>query len=689
MSSRVGVIIITTFSQALISQPQRNGVVSHAKGLDPVLAVSILLILFLASAPIEGMCNMSSRIPIEHIIILFQENRSFDHYFGTYSGANGLTNGTALPIDPRSNVKVRPFHLFSTNTSDLSDSAATARIAYAHGKMDGFVYAEGSNLTMGYYDYRDIPYYWDYASQFVLMDNFFSSEMGPSLPNHLYLIAGQSGNLIEDVKSFDLNFRTIVDELDSHGISWKYYYDGKNGYKKEDLWNPLPGFESFRANQSRFANLAPNQQFLIDLAKGNLSDVVWVMPTEESSEHPPSDIVVGERYVVSLVNAIMQSEYWNSTAIFLTWDDYGGWYDHVPPPQVDAFGLGFRVPCLVISPYSKEGYVDHTQADFSSITKFIEFVYYLPPLTQRDAMASDMMEAFDFSKPPRKTLILPGLYIDDHYPLVLKGSSTISISMSPESPSVEYGKNVTLYGIISPTPGESVEVGLHCSIDGGFTWHEIAKTITYANGMYAYSWKPNAGSYEITASWYGNPIYLGSVSELQTLTVEKMSTSISISVSKEKVEIDPITGRGENITVSVSLGPVPGAVVITLIYVKPDGSIVKKALTTQTVGSYTDIIYPDETGEWTVAALWQGDANHNSATSQKEAFYVEADWLPYIGIGIAMVTIVMAFLIIVKRHQHRTPSLSDSKQPRKDDAYNGVQDLHSAFTFRTSICEIV
>jgi phospholipase C len=374
----------------------------------------------------SGMLSKAASMPIDHVIVLYEENRSFDNYFGTYPGANGLKDDIALPTSSGSNVMVRPFHLSSTTTRDLNHAHSAALKAYDNGAMDGFVYAEDSSLTMGYYDGNDIPYYWDYASRFVLMDNFFSSEMGPSLPNHLYLIAGQSGVLLDNSNNFTLNFKVIMDELDARSISWKYYYNGLGGYTKEGLWNPLPAFESFMSNQSRFKNLAPNDQFLKDLDSGNLASVVWVMPKGEESEHPPNNIVVGEHYVVSLVNSIMQSKYWNSSAIFLTWDDYGGWYDHVPPPQIDSFGLGFRVPCLIISPYAKEGFIDHNQADFTSILKFIETRYSIPPLTHRDAFTSNMLEAFDFTQSPRNPLILPGPYIPDRYPLTLKAQQSPS-----------------------------------------------------------------------------------------------------------------------------------------------------------------------------------------------------------------------------------------------------------------------
>lgn len=393
--------------------------------------IAVIFLLVLGLVPLQVAPATDGTIPIDHIIVIFQENRTFEDYFGTYPGANGLNPELALPVSPNSNVKVRPFHLnstnmYMTNVQDLNHAATVARIAYDNGKMDGFVYAEKSELTMGYYDYTDIPCYWDYASRFVLMDNFFSSEMGPSLPNHLYLIAAQSDNLTENADHFAFGFKTVVDELDNHHISWKYYDDGELGYATAGLWNPLPAFESFKKNQTRMENLARNGQFLIDLAHGTLPNVAWVMPRVQESEHPPEDVVVGEHYVVSLVNAVMNSTYWKSCAIFVTWDDYGGFYNHVPPPQLDSFGLGFRVPCLIISPYARQGYIDHSQSEFSSILKFIETAYSLPPLTQRDATTSNMLEAFDFSQRPRTPLILPGQYLPDTYPLTPVGTQNYS-----------------------------------------------------------------------------------------------------------------------------------------------------------------------------------------------------------------------------------------------------------------------
>ncbi len=392
------------------------GFVRFAKNITCLLL--LLMIGTVGAVPFQTVLG-NPTIPVSHVVIIFQENHSFDNYFGTYPGVDGATQGNALPIAPGSNVTVAPFHLSNISTSSLDHDSVTARSAYDNGKMDGFIYAEGSNLTMGYYDYREIPYYWDYASKFVLFDNYFSSMMGPSVPNLLYLFSGQSGGITDDSEA-NLNWTLIMNELDRHDVTWKFYCDGLSGCSYSGQWNPLPSGPTLQTNASWMKNTATNDQFLSDVANGTLASVVWVLAEETQSEHPPADITVGEHYVTNLINGIMESKYWDSTAIFLTWDDYGGWYDHVPPPQVDSFGLGFRVPCLIISPYAKEGFIDHTFSEHSSILKFIETVYTLPSLTDRDAAANSLLDAFDFSKPPRSPLILPGPYVPDSYPLVLK-----------------------------------------------------------------------------------------------------------------------------------------------------------------------------------------------------------------------------------------------------------------------------
>jgi len=392
-----------------------NKTVSLAKKSSLLIILIVLSFLGATSAKSDAAVGN----PIKQVIVIVQENHTFDNYFGTYPGVNGLNSNLSVPVEPGSNLIVAPFHLASLSTPDLDHSRGTALKAYDNGKMDGFVQAEGSNSTMGYYNGSDIPYYWDYASKFVLMDNYFSSVMGPSLPNHLFLIAAQSGGISDNLEQFCLNVTVIMDELDEKGISWKYYYGSGPDSTLYSFWNPLPAC-SYAENPARLSHIANNQQIFSDIANNNLSSVSYVIPNGEESEHPPNNIDTGENNTVTLLNAIMRSKYWDSTAVFLTWDDYGGWYDHEAPPQVDSLGYGFRVPCIIISPYAKEAFIDSTLADHTSILRFIETVYSMPNLTNRDATASNLFEAFNFSQEPRSPLVLPGPYLPDSYPLVLK-----------------------------------------------------------------------------------------------------------------------------------------------------------------------------------------------------------------------------------------------------------------------------
>lgn len=406
------------------------------------MVLVFVLVLWSISPTLGGVSPISAN-PIKHIVVIVEENHTFDNYFGTYPGANGIAGAKPQPATNSINsVLIKPYMInTSTVTGNLCNSAACGLQAYDNGKMNGFVIASGSNLTMGYFNPQLIADYWDYASQFVLLDNFYTSVMAPSLPNHLYLIAGQSGGLVVNaglgdtgggVISFNSStvygntfyFKTIMDELDASHRSWKYYAGGHSNLSN---WNPLPAFASFNANKTRMMNLADPAQFSKDVASNKLASVVWITPeTDLTSEHPPYDIIVGGNAVVSILNTIMKSHYWNSTAVFVTWDDWGGWYDHVPPPQVDQYGYGFRVPCLIISPYARQGLVDNTQSDFTSILKFIETVYSLQPLTARDAAANDLTEAFNFSQAPRAHLLLPGPFIPYHYPLTFPNGTVFT-----------------------------------------------------------------------------------------------------------------------------------------------------------------------------------------------------------------------------------------------------------------------
>ena len=415
--------------------------------------------------------------PIKHIVVIMQENRSFDNYFGTYPGANGIPKNTCISLSPRypSVGCVKPFLSTDPISGDLPHGYQSSIAAYDNGKMDGFMAAENENpKTMSYYDNKTIPYYWDLAKHYVLADNFYSSVLSYSLPNHWYAVAGQApdtsmfyfmhrppnNDIINQgenassiagdsgdgsnqnntaVANFGVNpnplsansrdqiarvyleesnlTKTIADLFmnNPHNITWKYYdHLVKAGNYKAavtsgrafEFWNPFSAKGTTYTQQysPHFVNRA---QIFTDLKDGNFPQVSWVMPSFPISEHAPASITTGMNWVKHVINAVMSSPFWNSTAIILTWDDYGGFYDHVPPPQIDKYGLGFRMPTLIISPYAKPGYIDHSQYQFESMLKFIEWRFNLPALTDRDNHANNLLNAFNFNQKPNPPHIVP------------------------------------------------------------------------------------------------------------------------------------------------------------------------------------------------------------------------------------------------------------------------------------------
>jgi phospholipase C len=402
-----------------------------------------------------------------------QENRSFDNYFGRYPGANGIPEGVCVPLSP-DNPKigcVKPFLSTRAVSADMPHGYQSSIVAYDNGKMDGYMVAENENpQTMSYYDNKTIPYYWNLAKHYVLADNFYSSVLSYSLPNHWYAIAGQApstslfytmhrppnnnilnqnenastiaggdsntsgsttsfgvnpnpvtGNLKDQVARVYLEesnlTKTIADLFmnNSQNITWKYYdhFVKTGNYKAAvnsgrafEYWNPFSAKASTYTSQysPHFVNRA---QLFTDLKTGAFPQVSWVIPSFPISEHAPANITTGMNWVKLVINSIMDSPYWNSTAIILSWDDYGGFYDHVPPPQIDKYGLGFRMPTLIISPYTKPGYIDHTQYQFESMLKFIEWRFNLQPLTERDLQSNNLINAFDFNQKPTPPYIVP------------------------------------------------------------------------------------------------------------------------------------------------------------------------------------------------------------------------------------------------------------------------------------------
>jgi phospholipase C len=291
--------------------------------------------------------------------------------------------------------------------------------------MDGFVSAlntrnQDGKQAMGYYDDRDIPYYWNLADNYVLFDQFFSSAKDGSFSNHMYWVAGIPSVAPKGVNLSDVlaNLPTIFDRLQAAGISWKFYvqnYDSTITYRdvgtsgnraSQVIWVPLLNFDRFIDDPTLSSHIVDLSQYYIDLDNGTLPAVSYLVPSG-ASEHPPSSLMSGQRFVKNVIQELMRSTAWDSSAFMLAYDDWGGWYDHVTPIQVDKYGYGPRVPVLLISPYAKTGYIDHTVLDFTSMLKFIEQNWNIAPLAQRDTNANNFLSAFDFNQTPRLPIFFP------------------------------------------------------------------------------------------------------------------------------------------------------------------------------------------------------------------------------------------------------------------------------------------
>ena len=397
---------------------------------------------FALSAEAASAANSAS--PIKHVIIIMQENRSFDHYFGTFPGANGIPPGVCVPIDLSNPGRgcVKPFHdkrdangggahEANSATYDLDDGVTTA-------KMDGFVAAELSVQkgflklcsevppkfprnqcypllasmarygVMGYHTDTEIPNYWLYAKNFILQDAMFSGERSWSMTEHLDLTSEWSAkctddsqamtcysNLGLDLKVNTLPWITLFQLFDQYNLSWKYYLgEGTEPDCESDEmicppvqqrpqvgsdWNPTPLYAYVKQKGASYLaqHVPSTEQFFLDVANHQLPAVSWIVPSDEYSEHPTAGVTRGMNYVTGLVNEIMESPYWADTAIFITWDEWGGFYDHVAPPIVDyvggaPMGYGLRVPGLMISAWARKGLVDHSVLSFNSYAKFIE-----------------------------------------------------------------------------------------------------------------------------------------------------------------------------------------------------------------------------------------------------------------------------------------------------------------------------
>lgn len=377
--------------------------------------------------------------PIQHVVIVVQENRSVDDLFQFLPGANTQSHGLnsqGQTVQLQAEELAAPYDLSHTHSAFL--------IEYANGAMNGFdlELCKGTcptNAAYAYVPQSQVGPYYTLAESYAFADNFFETDQGPSFPSHQYLVSGTStvsdtssnkasnngitpngqttggcdaplGSLVAVITpqgTEPISLRTfpcfqrqsLMNEMDAAGISWKYY-QAKPG---AGLWNAVDAISSIWSNPAEMAAnvITPPSQVLSDVSNGQLADVTWVTPTQLASDHPRVTDGSGPSWVASVVNAIGNSRYWNNTAIFIVWDDWGGLYDHVTPTIYNSFELSFRVPLIVVSPYAKSGFISHAQHEFGSILKFTEETFGLPSLNTTDARADDLSDCFDFSKPKK------------------------------------------------------------------------------------------------------------------------------------------------------------------------------------------------------------------------------------------------------------------------------------------------
>lgn len=428
---------------------------------------------------------------IRHVIIIMQENRSFDSYFGTFPGADGIPMKDGVPtvcVPQPAGPCIRPFYNPKDRNRGGPHNAHAAKADINGGKMDGFLtsikglgrcigYGDPncagpqarSRDVMGYHDQRELANYWKYASDYVLQDHLFEPNASWSLPQHLFMVSEWSAkcaqlhvamscvNELED-PDYPPDFRRrdpaahqpgrpnyawtdLTYLLHRKHVTWAYYVmsgtqpDCANNldtckamsqsYRTPGIWNVLPAFDTVR-DDGELGNVRDLRQFYSDAASGHLPDVVWICPSGRYSEHPAALVSVGQAYVTGLINTIMRSPQWSSSLILLSWDDWGGFYDHVPPPAVDENGYGIRVPGIVISPYAKKGFVDHQVLSHDAYVKFIEDDFLdgeridpktdgrpdrRPTVRENVPQLGDLRADLDLTQAPRPPEVLPNATI--------------------------------------------------------------------------------------------------------------------------------------------------------------------------------------------------------------------------------------------------------------------------------------
>jgi phospholipase C len=377
-----------------------------------------------AAPPAAASPSVSTRAlaKISHIIFVVKENRSYDSYFGRYPGGDGATRAATR-------TGVRLLGKMADTQPDLRHDRHAMVHDIDHGRMDGFTSMPHPRFAYTAAYRRQIPAYWAYADHYTLADRFFSSMAGPSLPNHLYSVAAHDGGMLDDRgysgqwgcdapptervpvwRDGHLRFvypcfriDSLGAELTKHGVSWRAY--GPVAGRQGSGW---VGYEAIRGvrKTALWKHVHPWLQFRADVRSGRLPHVSWVVPPYRSSEHPPASVCLGENWTTRLVNRVMRSPDWSSTLIVITYDEPGGFFDHVAPPKIDHLGFGPRVPMLVISPWARPGYIDDHTYDLTSVTRLISMKYHLPMLSRREAAARPITAALQATA-PTPALILP------------------------------------------------------------------------------------------------------------------------------------------------------------------------------------------------------------------------------------------------------------------------------------------
>ena len=384
--------------------------------------------------------------PIKHVIVIVKENHTFDNYFGSFPGADGATTCKT------SHGTITCPHAPDRTPRDLCHAHECALTGWNEGKMDNWDAVSGTSQNgddLAYAQYReaDIPNYWQYARKFALADHYFSSMLGPSFPGHMFYLAAQAGwalgnpntEITHPYWGCDQSSTAKVSVLDKGtcttndvfpcfripsvpdllpgSVDWRFY--GSNFYLLPEIWSMFDGVDGVR-NGARWNNVVNVSQFDTDIDQKKLPAVSWLVNQDLADEHPAiGGVCAGENWTVARINKLMASDYWKDTVVFFTMDDFGGWYDHVAPPTqygCDAqhpYGLGFRLPLIIISPYAKPGFVFKEQAEQASIPKFILKLFgakrYLSDIdpAARDGQANDLMNAFDFDQAPLPPVVLP------------------------------------------------------------------------------------------------------------------------------------------------------------------------------------------------------------------------------------------------------------------------------------------